>query len=108
MRAYQSRLGFRVVLAGHVDTVPIADNVPHMEDNIMFGCGTVDMKSGLAVYLHTFAQLAADKDLSHDLTLIAYEGEEVATEFNGLGHLQRDNPQWLQGIWHCWESRRAR
>src|SRR5690625_7816356 len=68
-----------------------------MEDNIMFGCGTVDMKSGLAVYLHTFAQLAADKDLSHDLTLIAYEGEEVATEFNGLGHLQRDNPQWLQG-----------
>src|SRR5699024_11011901 len=37
------------------------------------------------------------KDLSHDLTLIAYEGEEVATEFNGLGHLQRDNPQWLQG-----------
>src|SRR5690625_6941839 len=60
-----------------------------MEDNIMFGCGTVDMKSGLAVYLHTFAQLAADKDLSHDLTLIAYEGEEVATEFNGLGHLQR-------------------
>ena len=91
-------LGSRVVLAGHVDTVPIADNVPHhMEDNIMFGCGTVDMKSGLAVYLHTFAQLAADKDLSHDLTLIAYEGEEVATEFNGLGHLQRDNPQWLQG-----------
>lgn len=91
-------LASRIVLAGHVDTVPIADNVPHhMEDNIMFGCGTVDMKSGLAVYLHTFAQLAAADNLQHDLTLIAYEGEEVSTEFNGLGHLQRDNPQWLQG-----------
>ncbi|MDN6132476.1 MAG: succinyl-diaminopimelate desuccinylase, partial [Corynebacterium casei] len=34
-------LASRIVLAGHVDTVPIADNVPHhMEDNIMFGCGT--------------------------------------------------------------------
>ncbi|AHI20373.1 succinyl-diaminopimelate desuccinylase [Corynebacterium casei] len=91
-------LASRIVLAGHVDTVPIADNVPHhMEGNIMFGCGTVDMKSGLAVYLHTFAQLAAAENLQHDLTLIAYEGEEVSTEFNGLGHLQRDNPQWLQG-----------
>lgn len=91
-------LASRIVLAGHVDTVPIADNVPHhMEGNIMFGCGTVDMKSGLAVYLHTFAQLAAADNLQHDLTLIAYEGEEVSTEFNGLGHLQRDNPQWLQG-----------
>lgn len=91
-------LASRIVLAGHVDTVPIADNVPHhMEDNIMFGCGTVDMKSGLAVYLHTFAQLAAAENFQHDLTLIAYEGEEVSTEFNGLGHLQRDNPQWLQG-----------
>lgn len=91
-------LASRIVLAGHVDTVPIADNVPHhMEGNIMFGCGTVDMKSGLAVYLHTFAQLALADNLQHDLTLIAYEGEEVSTEFNGLGHLQRDNPQWLQG-----------
>ena len=88
----------RIVLAGHVDTVPIADNVPHrMDGDVMFGCGTVDMKSGLAVYLNAFAQLAASEDLRHDLTLIAYEGEEVATEFNGLGHLQRDHPQWLQG-----------
>lgn len=91
-------LDSRIVLAGHVDTVPIADNVPHrMDGDVMFGCGTVDMKSGLAVYLNAFAQLAASEDLRHDLTLIAYEGEEVATEFNGLGHLQRDHPHWLQG-----------
>jgi len=91
-------LGSRIVLAGHVDTVPIADNVPHrMDGDVMFGCGTVDMKSGLAVYLNAFAQLAGSEELRHDLTLIAYEGEEVSTEFNGLGHLQRDNPEWLHG-----------
>ncbi|MDY3127870.1 MAG: succinyl-diaminopimelate desuccinylase [Corynebacterium sp.] len=92
----------RVVLAGHIDTVPIADNVPHTmqsgpEGDVMWGCGTVDMKSGMACYLHAFAALATSDDLCHDLTLIAYEGEEVASEFNGLGHLQSDNPEWLAG-----------
>lgn len=94
----QRGLPTRVILAGHVDTVPIADNVPsHMEGNLMYGCGTVDMKSGLAVYLNAFARLHADPALAHDLTLIAYEGEEVASEFNGLGHIQKAHPEWLQG-----------
>ena len=90
----------RVVLAGHIDTVPLADNVPHtmLEDgSIMYGCGTVDMKSGMAVYLNAFAQLYNSDELKHDLTVIAYEGEEVATEFNGLGHLQEQHPEWLEG-----------
>lgn len=91
-------LGSRVVLAGHIDTVPVADNVPHhFESDIMWGCGTVDMKSGMAVYLHAFATLYNSAELSHDLTLIAYEGEEVATKFNGLGHLQDAHPEWLAG-----------
>ncbi len=103
-------LGSRVILAGHCDTVPIADNVPSSRrvvpasgpDNTsgidtLFGCGAVDMKSGLAVYLHTFAALAADPALTRDLTFIAYEGEEVATHFNGLGHLQQHHPEWLEG-----------
>lgn len=87
----------RVVLAGHVDTVPIADNVPHtMRGDVLWGCGAVDMKSGLACYMHTFAQLAANPELKYDLTLIAYEGEEVSGEYNGLAHLQRDHPDLLQ------------
>lgn len=93
----------RVVLAGHLDTVPIADNVPHHDgvnedgEDTIFGCGAVDMKSGLAVYLHAFATLWDSDDLKHDLTFIAYDGEEVAARYNGLGHLQRDNPEWLEG-----------
>ena len=48
----------RVVLAGHIDTVPLADNTPHrIEGDTMFGCGTVDMKSGMACYLGAFARL---------------------------------------------------
>lgn len=90
-------LSSRVVLAGHIDTVPIADNLPsRLEDGIMYGCGTVDMKSGLAVYLHTFATLAASPELRHDLTLIAYECEEVADHLNGLGHIQAAHPGWLE------------
>src|SRR5690348_17212787 len=46
----------RVVLAGHLDTVPLADNFPSTVDgDIMSGCGTSDMKSGTAVALHLAA-----------------------------------------------------
>ncbi|MHA2788652.1 succinyl-diaminopimelate desuccinylase [Corynebacterium sp. S7] len=88
----------RVVLAGHIDTVPIADNVPHtLKDGVLYGCGAVDMKSGLACYLKSFADLANHPDLAFDLTLIAYEAEEVESQYNGLAHLERDHPELLAG-----------
>lgn len=96
-------LGQRVILAGHLDTVPTADNVPSTRGvdeqgrDTLFGCGTVDMKSGDAVYLHAFATLAASPELRRDLTLIMYECEEVASEFNGLRHLSESHPELLQG-----------
>lgn len=93
----------RVILAGHIDTVPVADNVPSVRradgegrDSI-HGLGSVDMKSGDAVYLHAFATLASSPELAHDLTLVLYEGEEVATRYNGLGHLVTAHPEWLAG-----------
>ncbi|AKK10826.1 succinyl-diaminopimelate desuccinylase [Corynebacterium uterequi] len=88
----------RVILAGHIDTVPIAGNVPHrLAGDTLHGCGAVDMKSGLAVYLHAFATLANSPELRRDLTLICYEGEEVASEYNGLGFIEREAPEWLAG-----------
>ncbi|MGC7216094.1 succinyl-diaminopimelate desuccinylase [Mycobacteroides abscessus] len=85
-------LGTRVVLAGHLDTVPAADNVPSRhEGEILHGCGTVDMKSGDAVFLH----LAATVTPRVDLTLVFYDCEEIESSANGLGRIERELPDWL-------------
>ena len=71
----------RVLLAGHIDTVPIADNVPsRLEGDILHGCGTTDMKSGDAVFLHLAATVTAP---AHDLTLVFYDCEEIESAANG-------------------------
>jgi succinyl-diaminopimelate desuccinylase len=71
--------GTRVVLAGHLDTVPIADNVPsRLVDGVLYGCGTTDMKSGVAVMLrvaHLVGSGALDPRV--DLTWVFYDCEEV-------------------------------
>ena len=83
----------RVLLAGHLDTVPIADNVPgHRDGHLLYGCGTSDMKSGDAVFLHVAATLAEPR---HDVTLVLYELEEVEAVRNGLGRLEREHRDWL-------------
>src|SRR6059058_1769732 len=72
----------RVVIAGHLDTVPIADNVPSRRDTgRLYGCGSSDMKSGIAVML----RLARIADPARDYTLVFYDCEEVEAARNGLG-----------------------
>jgi succinyl-diaminopimelate desuccinylase len=84
----------RVLLAGHLDTVPVADNLPSRRDgDLLHGCGTSDMKSGDAVLLHLAATLA---DPAYDVTYVLYDNEEVEAERNGLNHLARDHRDWLQ------------
>ncbi len=83
----------RVLLAGHLDTVPIADNVPSRRaDGVVHGCGTSDMKSGDAVFAHLAATLTAPRV---DLTCVFYDCEEVEAERNGLGRIEREHPDWL-------------
>jgi succinyl-diaminopimelate desuccinylase len=86
----------RVVLAGHLDTVPIADNLPSRldEDGLLWGCGTSDMKAGIAVQLRLAATLKAP---NRDLTFVFYDAEEIAAEFNGLKRLVERHPEWLAG-----------
>ncbi len=84
----------RVILAGHLDTVPIADNVPSTRDaDHIYGCGASDMKSGDAVFLHLAATIA---DPVHDVTLILYDCEEIEAAANGLGRIADELPDWLR------------
>ncbi len=91
----RTRLGRerRVLLAGHLDTVPIANNLPsHRDGALLYGCGTSDMKAGDAVFLHLAATIA---DPRLDLSLVLYDCEEVEAVRNGLGRIERDHRDWL-------------
>jgi succinyl-diaminopimelate desuccinylase len=85
----------RVVLAGHLDTVPLAatPNLPtHREGDLLFGRGTTDMKSGVAVQLALAATLT---EPNRDVTYVFYDNEEVEASRNGLGRVGRARPDWL-------------
>jgi len=83
----------RVVVAGHLDTVPIAGNVPsRVEDGVVWGRGTVDMKAGVALMLSLAAAL---DEPTTDVTWVFYDHEEVAAELNGLGRVATAHPDWL-------------
>jgi len=85
--------GERVVIAGHLDTVPLNDNLPSRNDGTsLHGLGACDMKGGDAVILRLAATVA---EPVRDLTYVLYEGEEIESEFNGLGHLAADAPELL-------------
>ncbi len=85
----------RVILAGHIDTVPVAGNLPsRAEDGLLYGCGSCDMKSGVAVQLRLAATLTAP---SRDITYVFYDCEEVEAERNGLLRLSRNAPELLAG-----------
>jgi len=87
--------GRRVILAGHLDTVPVAGNLPaRVDGEAIHGCGTSDMKSGVALALHLAAAVAAPR---YDVTYLFYEAEEVESERNGLHLVSRAHPEWLAG-----------
>ncbi|WP_139417661.1 succinyl-diaminopimelate desuccinylase [Agromyces laixinhei] len=89
----------RVVIAGHLDTVPINGNVPtrfETEDGVdyLWGRGTVDMKAGVAVQLKLALELT---EPVVDVTWMWYDNEEVAASLNGLGRLSRNRPDLFAG-----------
>jgi succinyl-diaminopimelate desuccinylase len=91
--------GERVVLAGHLDTVPIAANLPTWttstpDGEVVHGRGTVDMKGGVAVQLRVAATV---REPTRDVTFVFYDNEEVDSEVNGLNRIARERPDWLAG-----------
>ncbi len=84
----------RVVLGGHLDTVPAADNLPHRIDgDNLYGLGSNDMKGGVAVALRCAHEL---REPSRDVTYVFYECEEIDDEANGLRRLAEVHPEFLQ------------
>jgi succinyl-diaminopimelate desuccinylase len=72
----------RVVIAGHIDTVPANNNFPGKINNSeVVGLGSVDMKSGIAVALKLASEIISS---NFDTTYLFYESEEIETKFNGL------------------------
>ncbi len=89
----------RVVIAGHIDTVPLNGNLPTRIDSIageevLIGRGTVDMKGGVAVQLKLAAEVT---EPAVDVTWIWYDHEEVAEAVNGLNVLSQTHPEELAG-----------
>ncbi len=91
----------RVVLAGHIDTVPLTSDpanlptrrVESSDGEILWGRGTVDMKGGVAVQL----RIAHDvPEPNRDITFVFYEAEEIDSEFNGLLHIQQQRPDLIE------------
>ncbi|MFT0846637.1 succinyl-diaminopimelate desuccinylase [Actinomycetaceae bacterium L2_0104] len=102
----------RVILAGHLDTVPTARNVPGVftresiaadgappapcrveEATTLWGRGSVDMKAGAAIFLALARELTSPR---LDVTWVFYDHEEVEASLNGLGRVQRNHPDWLR------------
>ncbi|PQZ95968.1 succinyl-diaminopimelate desuccinylase [Arthrobacter sp. MYb227] len=91
----------RVILAGHLDTVPLPTlegargTVPvSWEGETLYGRGATDMKGGVAVQLALAASLKAP---ARDITFIFYDHEEVEGSKSGLGRLFRNCPELLGG-----------
>ncbi|MGL5864249.1 MAG: M20/M25/M40 family metallo-hydrolase, partial [Dermatophilaceae bacterium] len=90
----------RVVLAGHLDTVPLTSdpaNLPTRRvdvagQEVLWGRGTVDMKGGVAVMLRLAHQI---REPSRDLTLVFYDGEEIDAQYNGLLRVERERPDLI-------------
>ena len=90
--------GERVVVAGHLDTVPINDNLPAVLDqsngrDVLRGLGTCDMKGGVAVMLKLAATVPSP---NRDVTFLFYECEEIEEERNGLRRLSETDADLMR------------
>lgn len=83
----------RVVIAGHLDTVPVNDNLPaRREGGLLHGLGSCDMKGGDAVILRLAATVT---EPTRDVTYLLYDAEEIEAEHNGLRLLALSHPELM-------------
>ena len=83
----------RVLLGGHLDTVPPSGNERAQRDGPrLSGVGAADMKGGLAVMLALAATASARV---YDTTFVFYAREEIARAESGLLELEAAMPEVL-------------
>ena len=100
----------RVILAGHLDTVPLPategslGTVPSFwpsgapGEGLLYGRGTTDMKGGVAVQLALAASMFdGGAEPNKDVTFVFYDHEEVEAVKSGLGRLMRNHGGLLDG-----------
>ncbi|NEG96284.1 succinyl-diaminopimelate desuccinylase [Bifidobacterium sp. SMB2] len=105
----------RVLLAGHIDTVPVIDNFPpkwlepgdpliraeitgnNAGERVLWGRGATDMKPSDAVMLYLAATLDDASRTNYDLTYVFYDHEEVEASKNGLRKVVETHPDWVKG-----------
>jgi succinyl-diaminopimelate desuccinylase len=87
--------GRRVVLAGHLDTVPpVGNETPRLEGDTLWGVGASDMKGGLAVMLDLATTV---REPAVELTWCFYAREEIGRAENGLLEVWDRRPELLAG-----------
>jgi succinyl-diaminopimelate desuccinylase len=84
----------RVIVAGHLDTVPGDATTAVISDGAVHGVGACDMKGSLAVMLNLACDAAPR---STELTWIFYAREEIARNESGLSELIELRPELVQG-----------
>jgi succinyl-diaminopimelate desuccinylase len=100
----------RVILAGHLDTVPLPTTdgargtVPSTWESgvpgegVLYGRGATDMKGGVAVQLALAATMFdGGASPQRDVTFVFYDHEEVEAVKSGLGRLVRNHGDLLDG-----------
>ncbi|MDE3108102.1 MAG: succinyl-diaminopimelate desuccinylase [Acidobacteriota bacterium] len=84
----------RVIVAGHLDTVPGDASATHLDGDALYGVGACDMKGSLAVMLEL---ASSDTPRKCEVTWVFYAREEIARGESGLRELFELRPDLLVG-----------
>lgn len=90
---YGDRKGRTLQFAGHLDTVPVAHPAPYIDDGVIYGRGSSDMKAGLAAFAEVVIVLREQEvELDGSILITAYgqhEGSLTNTMHEPLRVLMR-------------------